>query len=87
MASLEQTIASLERDPRPIPADEAAQLLGIRGDQLLALDLPVVDHTPEGGDIYDSKDVAHWLLVKHNDGQDFSRRLANFGSRQDLPPH
>jgi hypothetical protein len=87
MASLEETIARLERDPRPIAAEEAARLLGIRSDQLMALDLPVVDQTAEGDDVYDSKDVAHWLLVKHNDGQDFSRRLADFGGPRELPPH
>jgi hypothetical protein len=87
MANLEQQIARLERDPRPLAAEEAAQLLGIRGDQLLALGLPVVDRTPDGDDVYDSKDVAHWLLVKHNDGQDFERRLAGYGPEGDLPPH
>lgn len=73
----------LERHPRPLSAQEAAELLNVTPGQFAALNLPVVK-VVDGVEVYDSKEVAHWLRIRRVDPVAFEQWIAAYDAG---PPH
>jgi hypothetical protein len=78
------TLEELQNDPRPLSASEAARILGLRPDQLAALNLPVVQEV-DGEEVYDSADVIYWLRMQRSDPRQFARRIADYAGGPGRP--
>jgi hypothetical protein len=82
----EAALQSLIDNPRPMSFKEAAALLVLSDDQMLALNLPVAD-VIDGEEVYDSNHVVRWLAIKRSDPRAFEERIAGYeGQPSGTPP-
>jgi hypothetical protein len=70
-------LKDLVDNPRPMSFKEAAALLVLSDDQMLALNLPVAD-VIDGEEVYSSNDVVRWLAIKQSDPRGFEARIAGY---------
>jgi hypothetical protein len=73
-------------NPRPMSFKEAAALLVLSDDQMLALNLPVTG-VIDGEEVYNSNDVIRWLDIKRSNPRAFEERIAGYeGQPSGTPP-
>jgi hypothetical protein len=66
-----QAVEELRERPRPVPADEAARILGVEAETLTALKIPATPG-PDGGVVYDSWEIVHWVERRRSDPAAFA---------------
>jgi hypothetical protein len=71
--AVDDLLDDLRERPRPIGADEAARILGLESDELAALNLPATP-APDGGVVYDSWEIVHWMEVRRADPAAFAAK-------------
>ena len=68
-------VEELRERPRPVGPGEAARILGVAPEALASLNLPVTP-APDGGVVYDSWEIVHWVDVRRTDPAGFEARTA-----------